>query len=197
MQYLPILEVLKTYVGHSDIWSRMNNDTDNVDNRLLVNYKSGTHFQESNFFCSHQDPLRLILYTDEFEVVNPLGAKRGQQKLMAFYFVVENVEASCRSTLKNIHIAILVKNKFLQTYSYDAILKPMLDDLKKLETEGITILVDGVAYHRVGSVIAVCGDNLSSHSIGRFSGCFSSGRICRFCMANQNEISQLRFMHII
>ena len=130
------------------------------------------------------------MYTDKFEIVNPLGAKRGQQKLVGFYFVVENTETRYRSTLKNIHLTLLVKNKFLQLYGYDTILKPLLDDLKKLETEGVRISVDGKEYCRLGTVIAVCRDNLSSHAIGRFSTRFSSGRICSFCMASKDEIRE-------
>ena len=71
------------------------------------------------FFHSHPDGLRLIMYTDKVKIVNPLGTKRGQQKLVGFYFVVENIETRYRSTLKNIHLTLLVKNKFLQLYGYD------------------------------------------------------------------------------
>ena len=51
-------------------------------NYLLI--ESCSHFQKSDFFHSHPDGLRLIMYTDKVEIVNPLGAKRGQQKLVGF-----------------------------------------------------------------------------------------------------------------
>ena len=48
--------------------------------------------------------------------------------------------------------------------------------------------INGVEQVVFGSLIAVCGDNLSSHAIGGFQEYFNSGRICRFCMACKEDI---------
>lgn len=58
---------------------------------------------------------------------------------------------------------------------------------ERLENEGLILQTErGVIQAK--DVLAFCGDNLSMHSIGRFSGSFSRGRICRFCMAHSDDI---------
>lgn len=89
-----------------------------ADSGLLTDYMSGSHFKDEKFFQDNPGALRLVFYTDEFEVVNPLAGKRGQQKMLAVYFVVDNVERSQRSILKNIHLALLVKYTVAQKYGY-------------------------------------------------------------------------------
>ena len=190
MQYVPVLEILKLYLGHNDVWTSANQKRGQRANKdILSGYTSGLHFANSDFFQQNPNAIRILLYADEFEVVNPLGAKRGRHKLLAVYFVVENVEAKFRATLKNIHLAILVKYKHVQRYGYGPVFRPLIADLKKLETEGFMVNVNGQNHHRVGTVVALCADNLSSHSIGGFSCSFGAGRICRFCMASKEEIS--------
>lgn len=39
-----------------------------------------------------------------------------------------------------------------------------------------------------GSIATLAADNLGAHDIGGFRKCFSSGRICRFCMCNYEDI---------
>ena len=41
-----------------------------------------------------------------------------------------------------------------------------------------------------GSLATISADNLASHEIGGFRSCFNSGKICRFCMADYNDISK-------
>lgn len=103
---------------------------------------------------------------------------------------MENIAARCKSTLQNIHLALLVKNKYVQRYGCEVVLRPLVDDLKKLETEGLRLSANGIEHHRVGTDIALCGDNLSSHAVGRFSTCFSSDCICPVCMACKPAMSQ-------
>ncbi|KAL1454668.1 hypothetical protein MTO96_043738 [Rhipicephalus appendiculatus] len=46
----------------------------------------------------------LLFYTDEIEVVNPLGAKRGKHKLLAVYCSLLNLHVKHRSRLQNIYL---------------------------------------------------------------------------------------------
>lgn len=71
----------------------------------------------------------------------------------------------------------------------DLILQPMIDDLKQLSTEGVTISVSGKE-HKVYSALATfSADNLSAHMISGYSMCFTSGWICPYRMATYSEMN--------
>lgn len=58
------------------------------------------------------------------------------------------------------------------------ILKPMLDNLIKLERHGITITVDGIEQTIHAALATFSADNLSAHMLGGFTELFNSHRIC-------------------
>lgn len=155
-----------------------------------MDYTDGLYFKEHLFFREHPNALRLHLYEDELEIVNPLGSKRTKYKLCAFYYTVGNVGGKYRSHLKHIHLALLVCHSHLKEFGMDLILKPLIDDLEQLSTEGFTVSVCGKEHKVYAALATVSADNLSSHMIGGFRMCFNSGRICRYCMATHSEIHQ-------
>lgn len=104
-------------------------------------------------------------YEDEFEIVNPLGPK---YKLCAFYYTVGNVGGKYQSLLKHIHLALLVHHSHLKQFSMDVILKPLIDDLKQLTTEGFTVNVCGTEHKVYAALVTFSDDNLSLHMIGGF-----------------------------
>ena len=189
-QYIPILQTLNGYLKNTDIVNVANNathtDSTNFDSEYTMSsYCDGLIFEESAFFKKNASALRIILYTDEFEVTNALGAKKGIHKLMPVYFIVDNIDQDMKSSLRHIHLCLLIKYRHVKKYGYHAILKPLYDDLKKLENEGINISINGNDRTIFGTMIALCSDNLSSHALGGFNQSFSAGRICRFCLAKK------------
>jgi len=72
--------------------------------------------------------VRIHLYSDEFELCNPLGSSKGEHKICAFYFLVSNLETKYWSSLSNIHLAMLCKYKHVKSIGYKAILEPLLAD---------------------------------------------------------------------
>ena len=50
----------------------------------------------------------------------------------AFYFTLGNLPPKYRSRLTSIHLLALVKSSFISQYGMDAIMKPFIQDLKKL-----------------------------------------------------------------
>lgn len=187
--YVPISEVLKKYCSHEDVWDQILSENNKVkDEELLTDYGDGLYFKEHLFFREHPDALRLHLYEDEFEIVNPLGSKRTKHKLCAFYYTVGNLSGKYRSQLKHIHLALLVRYSHVKQFGIDMILKPMIEDLQQLSTEGVIINVCGTEHKVYAALATFSGDNLSAHMIGGFRMCFQSGRICRYCMATHSEI---------
>ncbi len=77
------------------------------------------------------------------QVCNPLGSKRNKHKLCAIYYTVGNMGTKYCSQLKHIHLALLVRYCHVKQFGLDEILKPLIDDLKKLSSKGINVLVDG------------------------------------------------------
>ena len=50
----------------------------------------------------------------------------------AFYFTLGNLPPKYRSRLTSIHLLALVKSTFISEYGMDAVMKPFIQDLKKL-----------------------------------------------------------------
>lgn len=145
--YVPVSKVLKKYCAHEDVWEEIQSNNNRKKNyEVLSDYTDGVYFEEHTLFSSHPNALRLHFYEDEFEVVNPLGSKRNKHKLCAFYYTVGNMDGRYRSQLKHIHLALLVRYSYVKQCGWDVILKPMLDDLKELATNGFTVNVSGVEY---------------------------------------------------
>lgn len=49
-----------------------------------------------------------------------------------FYFILGNIQPKYRSSYKMIQLAALCKVSYINKYSMDAVLKPIVNDLKKL-----------------------------------------------------------------
>ena len=62
--------------------------------------------------------VRFHLYSDEFELCNPLGSRKGEYKLCAFYFLVGNLETKYWSLLSNIRLDLLCKYKHVKSFGY-------------------------------------------------------------------------------
>lgn len=53
----------------------------------------GHNFKSNQFFIENPGCLKLILYQDAFEMVNPLGSARKKHKVVAVYVSVANLPA--------------------------------------------------------------------------------------------------------
>lgn len=181
-EYVPLLETMQAIAGVRELSGEFKQSA-----TLLKDVCDGDYFKEHNIFkyAGSEKSLALQVYFDEFEVCNPLGSKRGKHKLLAGYLSLLNHMPQSRSKLDDKYLILLAKRSLVTKFSYQEILKPLLNDLQQLESNGINI--NGTVMK--GSLLYVGGDNLSSHQLGGFRECFSSGLICRYCMADRNEIN--------
>ena len=82
-------------------------------------------------------------------------------------------------------LVMLVRELDLKYFGQDAVFRPLLNDLKKLETTGVPVENEFVQ----GTIAMFLGDNLGSHSIGGFLENFSACvHVCRFCMITMEDI---------
>ncbi|EEC08634.1 hypothetical protein IscW_ISCW006371, partial [Ixodes scapularis] len=94
-----------------------------------------------------QDTIFILLYTDELEIVNPLGSATGVHKLLVVYFSVVNLHPKYRSQLSSMHLLAVVKYSDVKTFGLQQILDPLLSDLSLLSETGFDLCHDGVTHH--------------------------------------------------
>ncbi|XP_070406635.1 uncharacterized protein [Nothobranchius furzeri] len=188
-QYVPVLRLLSQLLNTKNIQETIlqNQKQSNASN-VYRSLHDGSVFKENEFFSGEELRLPLILYTDDFEVCNPLGTSRKKHKVTAVYWVFADIPATLRSTLNSIHLAILCKADDVKQYGYPKVLEPLLKDLKTFENEGIFVSSLGKVVK--GTVFAVVADNLGAHCIGGFVESFSSSHYCRFCIGDRSQIQE-------
>ena len=135
-QYVSILTTLKQILSTGDILGLIICEQMAPIHQDYFDYTSGTEFKCHPIFSQHRICLRLHLYIDEFEVVNPLGSNKSIYKLCGVYFTLGNLGPKFTTELRHIFLCILCRNIVLKdvNYSYQDILKPLIDDLAKLAT---------------------------------------------------------------
>lgn len=73
--------------------------------------------------------LQVILYYDDVEICNPLGASVKAQA-WCIYFTLGNLQSRNRSLLHAIQLLALAKTAVIQSYNIDTILEPFMQSIK-------------------------------------------------------------------
>ncbi|KAH7960803.1 hypothetical protein HPB49_023570 [Dermacentor silvarum] len=97
MEYVPLCEVLKCILEHSQLSNECSSYS--CADGYMHSIFDGSAFKNHEYFAGDTSKLCLQLYSDEFEVCNPLGSKRGKHKLTGVYFSVLNFDVKLRSAL--------------------------------------------------------------------------------------------------
>lgn len=142
-------------------------------------YKSNALFGESGI------SIKLILYQDAFEIVNPLGSAKTKYKILGVYFTLANLDPFYRSSIENLQLVLLCREEHFKYFGHDKVFSTMLSDIKELETNGLVISGHVVK----ATIFCIAGDNLGSHQIGGFTENFSASTYCcRYCLAARSEL---------
>ena len=152
---------------------------------VLGDISDGQIFKSNYFFGQNPSCLKLVLYQDNFEVVNPLGSAKTRHKGLAVYVSVANLPVHVRSDTEYMALVLLCREKDFKAFRHAKVFSELLADLKELEENGIVVsngtVVQGILY-------CIAGDNLGSHCIGGFTENFSRTQyFCRYCLITQSE----------
>ena len=181
--YVPILGTLKSMFRNSELCKSFLQDKQQQESIF------GSYFKTNAVFCQEKHALQIQLYYDDFETANPLGSKKGIHKLGCIYFILRNLPPKCNSVFMNIHVVALFHSQDLKKYGFSEILKPLIDDVKKLEIEGIEVPFSDSPL--LGSIIQVTGDNLGLHGLFGYLESFSATYCCRFCLSTKEELQSV------
>jgi hypothetical protein len=156
------------------------------DKDLILSNRQGHSIKSNLSHQTNSNALLLKLYTDDISITNPIGAKRDSHKFTCFYYLLDDMPEISRSRVNSIGLFCMCYTQQLKDQNNQTILMDVLvNDLNKLQNEGITISCPSSRIYFVFSV--VCADNLAANEIGGFQRTFSSGSFCRHCFITYEE----------
>jgi len=161
-QYVSIIDTIKLVL--SNIAARdkilLSDYVPNED--FFTCFEDGQVFQNSDFYREHPRSIRLLLYYDDVDVVNPLGSKTEIHKIGAFYATIMNFEEN--SQLGCIHTVQLCCDQDVRKYGFHAVLGEFMKEVKMLES-GVEMTFDGETHTIYGTIAGVSADTLAAHEI--------------------------------
>lgn len=193
-QFVSITKTLKSLFANEQfrsLYLAHNAEGDHVCiDGLYKHFCCGSIYKKNDLFRNDRYALQIQIYTDDFEVCNPLQSKAGIHKLCAVYFQIKNLPVRVQSKLNSIFLVSLCHSDDVHKSSqsdYNNIWEVIVQDLRQLETEGIDI---GSMKIR-GTVCWPSFDNLGANTSLGFAGGFNTAYYCRFCECDSTECKTL------
>ena len=141
---------------------------------MLRTYHDRSDFKSNSLLHSEKKTLEIFLHHGDFGIVNSLGNKTMKYKTSVFHFVLGNLPPQYRPRQKDIHFSTMYSSKLMTKYRYQEILRQLLDDLGKLQTEGIYIKFDNCVHQFFRTLTMMVADNSAAHVLGNLFCNFST-----------------------
>lgn len=110
-------------------------------------------------------------------------------EILASYFSLGKIPQKKRSLLSKINLAILCKPIYIEKYGLGKLFASLLDVIKKLKLDVITMQVDNHNVAFRGTISVTVANNLAKHRLGEYFESFSpTHRFCRYCMCHHNNL---------
>ena len=126
-------KTLNVLLSHEDALSEilMSQEIAEDDN-VLKTYHDRSDYKSNSLLNREKKTLETFLHHGDFAIVNPLGNKTVKYKISGFHFVLGNLPPQHRSRQKYIHFSTMYSSKLMTKYRNQEILRPLLDDLRKV-----------------------------------------------------------------
>ncbi len=187
-QLVPLRSLLKLVLESPGTMEKIF-EWQNQESTALEDFRDGTIFKTNELF-SKELSIPLVLYNDDCEMVNPLGSKTSVHKLGFVYFTLKCLRPEYLSNLNSHFLLAVYKTDDIKTYGINAVLDPIVSEIKDLELEGVQ--VDTKCFKgtiKVG-IAQVCGDNLGLNSILGYTEIFSGKTVCRWCRVQKEVLRE-------
>lgn len=182
--YVPIKDTIKSLFRNTCVSKQHENPLPRHVN-IISDIMDGAIFKSSSFFANNPNALKIILFQDAFEIVNPLGSAKKKHKLLGVYFTLADFYPHNRSSVGQMQLVLLCKESDSKYFGDLKVFGQLVNDLKDLERDGIEIAPGKIVK---AAVVCIAGDNLGSHYIGGFVESFSAEYSCRYCLAKREDL---------
>lgn len=123
-----------------------------------------------------------MLYSDGFEVNNPLGSKAGKQGLNGYYLSFPSVPRHVSGLIENIFLIMFGYCSVEKTASNEEILGQLIEEIIEMEQNGLELELDGKKQKVFFLFGGLRGDNLGLNKILDYSASFVAKYPCRTCL---------------
>ena len=166
MQYIPIKESLKILIEDETFIKQKSEDPYYHEPNVIKDVMDGLNFRRNKFFSENPTAVPLILFQDELEVTNPLGAGKSKHKIQCTYWTTTDIIPAFRCKVKSTQLCSLVLSRYWKKHGNDACNRNLVNDLKELENVGVEINKPSKKIIKAGLCLIV-GDNLGQHQLGK------------------------------
>lgn len=181
IMYVPFLQSLAQLFSNKEVAKLILKEPNYCKAGVYYDICDGQLYRNDRFFMEKPDALQVIIYHDAVEVCNPLGSHAGRHKVDMFYYTLGNLHPKVRSKHCAVRLLGIANAKLVKKYGYNAVLQPMLADIKKLE-RGQRYIIDGEEREVFGKVISCAGDTEGQHEWAGFKvGVGFAFQKCRHC----------------
>jgi len=193
--FLSLKRNLKAFFELPDIYKTatkfMNESLSN--NETMISFLDGSTWKKMRRNFSDKIVFPIYLYYDDVELGNPLGSHSGIHKMGCIYYSVVAFPPEYLSALENIFIAFLFHStdRGINKVTNEIMFSSLINELKDLQTNGITIQVDSVEITIFFALGLVLGDNLGLNSILGFVESFNANYCCRICRCSKHDLHKM------
>lgn len=164
-QFISIIATLRLLLQNVQVRNQILNPLPEIETEgHLTTFQDGIQYKEHEEFSKFKTSLEILLYSDEFEVLNPLGPPKKKLKLLTFYFnwVI------CIKLVKLKHLQCFwwqcANVRACKKHGFTSIAAVVNNKLRLLETEGI--VVEDYPDTISAALAFIAGDNLNINMLG-------------------------------
>ncbi|KZS17764.1 Uncharacterized protein APZ42_016191 [Daphnia magna] len=187
-QYISLRSTLTALFSNEEFFSAFFSEKGSTDG-FIRSHRDSSHYSTHEFFKRYPYAVRLQIFYDDVDLVNPLGTKVKKHEIGNFCFVILNLPPLLNSSFKNIHPFAIVKTQHWKKYGFGIVIKEFMKEITILESEGGMLLdIPSRSNFRVhGTIATLCADTKGAHEIGGFMSP-SATKLCRLCNIERSAI---------
>lgn len=188
---LPIKEQIKClFEKHNFLDDSLNLIKHNSTDGTLKHFIDGDLWKKKKQLYPEKLLIPYFLYSDDFEINNPLGSKSRNQNICNVYYSLPTLGTK-NSQLDQVFLGYVVASNDLKLSNSNNCFDELINVIYDMEINGIEIVVNNEARNVKFILALVLGDNLALNTILNFTKSFTSNKYCRICTVSKEECEKL------